>query len=756
MAKNRFVTSFNLWNLVFDVTILQNKWKRLGLHNKKGVSMRYVIIKQFDENDCGAACIATISKQYGLHTSIAKIREIAGTDIRGTNILGMVKAAEEIGFSAKGVKGTQANFVTDFPLPAIAHVISNGRYHFVVVHKKTKKHVLVADPAKGLHKMTCNDFFRMWTGVLIILVPKRDLSPNKNKGYISRFIYMLSPHKRLLVDIFFFSIFITLFGIASSFYFKLLIDDVITNVLENSLVSISICVIFLYIFKAIFEFLRTKLMLFLSQKIDLSLILGYYQHVLGLPMNFFGSRKIGEIVSRFMDASKIREAISNSALTFMIDSIMLIFGGIILYLQSPFLFFITFAIFIIYMSFALSFNKAMKHANELIMEDSAQLNSYLVESLNGIETVKSFNAERKAQYKTDGLFVKLLKSSFKSSMLYNYQRSILNAIITIGGVLILWGGASNVLNETMTLGTLISYNALMIYFIEPMKNLVNLQPNIQTALVASERLDDIMALDIENTGEDKTKISLVNLKLPIIIKDLDFRYGSRNLVLKNLNMQIDYGEKIAIVGESGSGKTTIAKLIMNFYKWEKGDIFIGKYNIQDIALSTLRKKVVYISQNIFLFSGTIIENLKIGNQDATLEEIMYACSICKADEFINQMPMGYNTYLEENGSNLSGGQKQRLAIARALLNKPDILILDEATSNLDSVTEKGIEATINECSTGITTIIIAHRLSTIKRCDKIFVLSGGTIVEKGSHSELVHNSKGLYYKFWKEQVSDDV
>lgn len=260
-------------------------------------------------------------------------------------------------------------------------------------------------------------------------------------------------------------------------------------------------------------------------------------------MNFFGSRKIGEIVSRFMDASKIREAISNSALTFMIDSIMLIFGGIILYLQSPFLFFITFAIFIIYMSFALSFNKAMKHANELIMEDSAQLNSYLVESLNGIETVKSFNAERKAQYKTDGLFVKLLKSSFKSSMLYNYQRSILNAIITIGGVLILWGGASNVLNETMTLGTLISYNALMIYFIEPMKNLVNLQPNIQTALVASERLDDIMALDIENTGEDKTKISLVNLKLPIIIKDLDFRYGSRNLVLKNLNMQIDYGEK---------------------------------------------------------------------------------------------------------------------------------------------------------------------------------------------------------------------
>ena len=306
----------------------------------------------------------------------------------------------------------------------------------------------------------------------------------------------------------------------------------------------------------------------------------------------------------------------------------------------------------------------------------------------------------------------------------------------------------------MTLGSLITFNALLAYFLDPVKNLINLQPTMQTAIVAAERLSEILDLELEKVQDEKRKLYPASLNLPIRIENLDFRYGTRRLVLENINMSINAGEKIALVGESGSGKTTLSKLLMNFYPWEKGEIFIGDYNLKDINLEALRNRIAYISQDIFLFSGTIRENLELGNEDATMEDIIEACRLSKADEFINSMPLRYETMLEENGANLSGGQKQRLAIARALLKKPDILIMDEATSNLDSITEKAIEKTINSLSRNITTIIIAHRLSTIMRCDKIFVMEKGRFIEQGTHSELIAN-RGRYYYLWKDQLPEN-
>ena len=377
-----------------------------------------------------------------------------------------------------------------------------------------------------------------------------------------------------------------------------------------------------------------------------------------------------------------------------------------------------------------------------------------METLNGIETVKAFHAEDKAQAKTDRLFVKLLRSVFKGGMINNAQQSLTGIVSTIGGTVILWVGVVNVLNGNMTLGSLITFNALLAYFLDPVKNLINLQPTMQTAIVAAERLAEILDLELEKVQDEKRKLAPTSLNLPIRIENLDFRYGTRRLVLENINMTINAGEKIALVGESGSGKTTLSKLLMNFYPWEKGEIFIGDYNLKDINLEALRNRIAYISQDIFLFSGTIRENLELGNEDATMEDIIEACRLSKADEFINSMPLRYETMLEENGANLSGGQKQRLAIARALLKKPDILIMDEATSNLDSITEKAIEKTINSLSRNITMIIIAHRLSTIMRCDKIFVMEQGKFIEQGTHSELIAR-KGRYYDLWKDQLPEN-
>jgi len=719
--------------------------------------MKYYCVKQHDITDCGAACLATISKQYGLNLSISKIREVAGTDKQGTNAYGMIKAAEQLGFSAKGVKGNQEAFFTEFPLPAIAHVVVDGSLlHYVVIHKITKKQIIIADPAKGIVKYAPEEFFKIWTGVLILLVPTSKFQKgNENQGVLSRFFSLMFPQKRLLLNIFLSSLIITIFGILTSFYFRVIMDDIVPNSLRKTLITLSIGVIVLYIFKSLLEAFRNHLMLYLSQKLDIPLILGYYQHVLGLPMNFFGTRKVGEIVSRFMDASKIRDAISSATLSIIIDTLMALVGGIVLFTQNHLLFGISVVIVALYGVIVFAFNKPVKKINEKQMEDNSQVTSYLVETLNGIETVKAFHAEDKAQAKTDKLFVKLLKSVFKGGMITNAQQTLTGAISTIGGTVILWVGVVSVLNGDMTLGSLLTFNALLAYFLDPVKNLINLQPTMQTAIVAAERLSEILDLELEKVADENRKLSPQSLNYPIRIENLNFRYGTRKLVLENINMTIGAGEKIALVGESGSGKTTLSKLLMNFYPWEKGEIFIGDYNLKDINLESLRNRIAYISQDIFLFSGTIRENLELGNEDATLEDIIEACKLSKADEFINKLPLRYETMLEENGANLSGGQKQRLAIARALLKKPDILIMDEATSNLDSITEKAIEKTINNLSKDITTIIIAHRLSTIMRCDKIFVMEQGKFIEQGTHNELIQK-KGRYYNLWKDQLPDNI
>lgn len=715
----------------------------------------YYCVKQHDITDCGAACLATISKQYGFKTSITRIREIAGTDKQGTNAYGLIKAAESLGFTAKGVKGNQEAFFSEFPLPCIAHVVVDGTLlHYVVIHKITKKKVLVADPGKGIVDYTPEDFFKIWTGVLVLMVPNVTFNKgNETKGLFSRFFSLLMPQKKLLLNIFLTSLVYTVLGILGSFYFKFLLDDILQYNLEKTLHVISIGIILLYLFQTLLGAFRAHMILYLSQKIDIPLILGYYQHVLGLPMNFFGTRKVGEIVSRFMDASKVRDAISGATLTIMIDTFMALAGAVILYTQNSALFIIAAIIGLIYGIIVFVFNKPIKKINQEQMEENSQLTSYLVESLNGIETVKAFNAEGEASLKTETRFIKLLRSIFKGGIINNVRTSITSFAALAGGIVILWAGAWNVIKGHMTVGQLLTFNALLVYFLDPIKNLINLQPMLQTAIVASDRLGEIFDLELEKSQNEGEKIKPVDLKGDISFKNVDFRYGTRSLVLKNIDFTIKQGEKIALVGESGSGKTTLVKLLLNLYTWEKGEITIKDYNIKDISFESLREKLAYISQDIFMFSGTIRENLTLGSQNTHMEQIIEACSMAQAHDFINKLPLRYETYLEENGANLSGGQKQRLAIARAILKKPDIFIMDEATSNLDSITEKAIEKTLDTVCSGVTTIIIAHRLSTIKRCDRIYVMEEGRVIEQGSHGELMELG-GKYFELWKGQLPE--
>ncbi|MGL5244936.1 MAG: peptidase domain-containing ABC transporter, partial [Sarcina sp.] len=439
--------------------------------------------------------------------------------------------------------------------------------------------------------------------------------------------------------------------------------------------------------------------------------------------------------------------------TMMIDTFMVIIGGIILYNQNHLLFGITLVPVILYGLIVFAFKKSIEEINRETMVSNAKLTSYLVESLNGIETIKAFNAEREVNLETEKRFIKLIKNVFRNGFINNFQGTLKGGVKAIFAIVVLWIGGSEVLKGNITIGELLTFNALLAYFLSPIENIINLQPTLQTAMVAGERLGEILDLELEKSVEEHKKINPETLKGDIKLKNLDFRYGTRQLVLKNIDINIKHGTKIALVGESGSGKTTLAKLLMNFYQCEKGELLINGYNIKDINVEVLRDKIAYISQETFLFNGTIIENLTLGNPYLTYEEIIDACKKAQIHEYINSLPLRYNTLVEENGSNFSGGQKQRISIARAILKKPEILIMDEATSNLDSITEKAIDKTMNEFSDGITTIVIAHRLSTIMRCDEIYVLEKGEIKEKGSHKELI-NKRGMYYNLWKEQLPE--
>lgn len=715
------------------------------------IMIRFKCILQNDETDCGPACLAAIFGKYSLKVSIAKIRDIAGTDRQGTSAYGLVKVIEHFGFQQKVVEADKSVLTNKLPLPAIAHVIiDNSLLHYVVITKVKGDTVVVSDPAKGIVKYKKEDFLKIWTKILILIVPTNNSQKgNKKQSTLISFFRLLISQKWLLLRIFILSMILTSIGIITSFYYQVLMDDIVPSSSLEMLNYVSVITLCLFFVQIGLNFLRGFLIVKLEQNIDIPIMLGYYNHALILPMKFYSMRDTGEIISRFNDASSIRDIVSEASLTIMMDTIMAVVGAVVLFNSNRLLFLISVVVLILYGIIVFVYNKPIKKINRKIMEMNSKVTSQFIETVNGIETIKAFNKEENEKEKTDKMYRKFLKKVFNGGVLSLSQQTITMFVAVVGELVILWVGVAYVIKGELTLGELITFNALLGYFIEPIKNLINLQPSIQTAVVAADRLGEILDITPEYNYEheqlnDKIKFDKIS------ISNLDFRYGTRELVLKDINLEICRGEKIAFVGESGSGKTTLANLLVRLYEQEKGSIKLDSIDIREFSIKQIRDNISYISQNTFLFSGTIRENLLFGNSDVSDDDISQVCKICELEEYINSLPLKFNTRIEENGKNLSGGQKQRLAIARALLKKPEILIMDEATSNLDYVTERSIEKTINNFSKNMTTIIIAHRLSTIKDCDKILVLRNGQIVETGNHRDLL-NQRGYYYQLWNGQ-----
>ena len=709
------------------------------------------IIYQQDEKDCGVACIAMILKHYKTEIPIHKLRDFSGSDLDGTSAFGLKKTFEKLNFECLAIQADNSVWKEkELPLPLIAHVLIDDSFmHYVVVYDVKGDFLYIADPAKGRHKQSIESFRKTWTGVLLLPTPKESYQPSKEKvAGLSSFLPIIWRQKSLVFHIVLASLFITFFGIGASYYFQGILDYFIPNQALSTLNIVSAGLIIIYLFRVLFEYSRSYLLVILGQRMSMSIMLEYFKHVLSLPMNFFSTRKSGEIISRFLDANKIIDALASATLSVFIDIGMVIIVGTTLAIQNVTLFLITLVSIPFYLLSIISFVKSYEKANQEEMGAGATLNSSIIESLKGIETIKAYNGELKVYHRVDSEFIKLMKKSFKTVTLDNVQQGIKHAIQLISSAVILWVGSYSVINGSITLGQLITYNALLVFFTDPLQNIINLQVKMQTAQVANKRINEIFAIESEKISENNEQnINEQVFHQKITIENMSFSYNLKSPTLKNISCVIPPHSKVALVGVSGSGKSTLAKLMVRFYNPTDGSINYGNTNHLDIGFNQLRNHVTYVPQESFFFSGTIIDNLTFGvEKTQSFERIMEVCDAVHLSEFINQQPLRYNMVLEEGATNLSGGQRQRLAIARALLKDSDILILDEATSGLDALLEQSILDNLFKLEDK-TLIFIAHHLSIAKSCDEILVLHEGLLLEQGTHEELRYNH-GIYQKLW--------
>ncbi|UZW15569.1 peptidase domain-containing ABC transporter [Clostridium pasteurianum] len=717
------------------------------------VYKRY-LVKQHDATDCAAACLAMICMYYKKEITITKLRDILGTDIRGTTLKGLEDGAKKLGFDTKAIRVDKEGFKSKYTLPAVAHLITKeGLSHFVVIHKVKKDKVIVLDPGKGIKKESIDDFFKAFDGILLLLIPNYEFSVKKDKkeNMLSKFIKILLPQKALFIYSIIASVILTVLGIASSFFNKILMDEILPYSLKNQLIVFTIGFSIIAITQILVSAIRQQMLLYLSQKINISLLLGYFKHVYKLPMRFFASRKVGDILTRFRDASTIQDILTSASLSLIIDIVLAVASAIILYIMNSTLFVVVIILTIISAALIYFFKRPYKTINLQQMEAEASLNSHIIESLKGIETVKVNAAEDKNLEKLETEYVKNLKIAFREGVLSNIQGSISSVVSNIGNMILMYLGAAMVIDGKITLGSLMAFTSLTGYFMGPIGRLISLQLSIQEAGISLKRISEIYEVDREQ--EVGNKLKLHKIDGDIRLNNITFRYGSRPPVLKDVNIEIPKGKKVALVGESGSGKTTISKLLLKYYNPEEGKIDIGDYNIEELDINSLRKNIAFVPQNIELFSGSIKENIALGVENYTYDEIKQACEAAGCSSFIEKLPGKYDTFLEEAGGGLSGGERQRVALARAFIKKTDFLILDEATSNLDFISEAKVYNTLFVKGKNMTMLIIAHRLSTIRNCDIIYVLDKGKVVEKGSHEELLKRN-GYYYRLYISQVGE--
>ncbi|WP_019505013.1 peptidase domain-containing ABC transporter [Pleurocapsa sp. PCC 7319] len=724
--------------------------QRVG-HLWQRLTQRYPYYAQQSVSDCGAACLIMIGQYWGKNYSLNRLRDLANVNRNGSTLRGLASAAETIGFVTRPVKAT-LDRLEQQKLPAIAHWDNN---HYIVVYEITNKKVIVGDPGMGPRVLTHREFQAGWTGYALLLEPTTWLEEGRESTFpIWRFLELLKPHSLVLLEVLIASITIQIFGLVTPLLTQLLLDRVVVQRSNLTLMAVGMGLLIFGLFRVAITGLRQYLLDHVSQKVNVSLIVGFVRHSFKLPLSFFESRYVGDIVARLQENQKIQNFLTGEALSIFLDFLTIFVYVGLMFWYSWKMALLALVIVPPFFILALVATPFLQKISRDIFTASAKEQSYVIEAFSGIATVKSMAVEHRVRWRWEEFLNKAVKKGFSGQIIGNKVQVISSTIQVIATTSVLWFGAWQVIQDELTIGQLIAFNMLLGNVISPFQRLAVLWNQIQEVIISVERINDVLEAEPEEDWQTNPRQSLPTIAGHLQFQEVSFRYhpDDRANVIENLNFEVQPGKTVAIVGRSGSGKTTIAKLILALYPPTAGKVLVDGHDLANVSPSSLRRQVGVVDQANFLFGGTIRENISVKHPEATLEEIREAAEQAGADEFIQKLPLKYETLVGERGGTLSGGQCQRLAIARALLGNPRLLILDEATSSLDAESERIIQNNLKTIIKDRTTIIIAHRLSTIRQADMILVLDQGVLVEKGTHDGLM-SKKGHYFYLNQQQLA---
>ena len=672
---------------------------------------KYPFTKQEGLKDCAAACMQMIIKYYNGYISINDLNEMLETTKEGVSAFKIIEVSNKIGFKATGIRLNLLELTKSVTLPVIAHVVINNYNHYIVVYKidSFKKSVIIADPQSKIKTISFKEFESIWTNVIINLYP---VKPIEHRNYEKHLNYknIILKNKKTIFQLCYISFIYMILSIVASFYMKYVFDNYLSNF--HLIFTVFILFIIINLYKIFTNLIRTKILIDLNKNIDIDLSLDIFSKILSLPYGYYRNKTTGEIITRYTELSKIRETISKVLLTLFLDLPLCITSLIIMYFLNSKLTMISLIAVLLYTIIVIVYNRIL---NDTILEaqiKKAEMNTVLIESINGFETIKGLNLYDYIKLKFENKYIKYLKNVIKIDSILNIKENLKEIVNQLIEMIIIFTGVIYVRSETITIGTLMTYNSILVFFLAPIRNLLSLDNSIIESKRIVKRVNEMLKKE-----ENVKKINIVYSD--ILIKSLSFKQNEK-IILNKINLHISKGEKVIITGKSGSGKSTLLKILMNYYNDYQGEIKINGINIKSINL-----KNVYISQNETLFTDTIYNNIVLGNNDSNFSEIV---KMCYVDEIINSN-LGYNQIIEENGFNISGGQKQRIILARSIINEFDLLLIDEGLNQIDVELERKILKNLFNKFHDKTIIIVSHRLENMDLYDKLIKLENGKVKE---------------------------